>query len=211
MGKIKRGLFVCFEGTEGSGKSTLIQHLNRKLEKLGQPVVSTREPGGNAVSEKIRETVLHLPMNAWTELLLYEAARSENLAQLVVPALQQGKIVLCDRFTDSSLAYQGHARGLPWEKVKLLNDLATQGLKPDLIIFLDIDPEVGLRRAQDGNRFENEGVLFQKKVRSGFLKARRENSKKWFSVKIHQQTPEQLTETVLQELVRRFRIGSKLK
>jgi dTMP kinase len=207
MGKIKQGIFVSFEGTEGSGKSTLIRHLTLSLEKLGQRVLSTREPGGNPVSEKIRETVLNLPMNPWTELLLYEAARSENLARLVVPALLQGRMVLCDRFTDSSLAYQGYARGLPWQKVKLLNELATQGLQPDLTVFLDIDPETGLKRAQDGNRFEDEGVQFQEKVRRGFLKAKRENPKKWFTIKIQHQTPEQLTEIVLQELIRRFKLG----
>ncbi len=202
---------MSFEGTEGSGKSTLIRHLSQSLEKMGRRVLATREPGGNPVSERIRDTVLNFSMNAWTELLLYEAARSENLAQLVVPALSEGKIVLCDRFTDSSLAYQGYARGLPWKKVQTLNDLATQGLQPELTVFLDIDPETGLRRAQDGNRFEAEGVEFQVKVRRGFLKARRENPKKWLTVKIQGQTPEQLTEIVLQELVRRFRIGKKTK
>ncbi len=206
MAKTKRGIFITFEGTEGSGKSTLISHLRQGLEKAGKKVVSTREPGGNPVSEKIRETVLNFPMNAWTELLLYEAARSENLAQFVLPALSEGKIVLCDRFTDSSLAYQGYARGLPWKKVTLLNELATQGLIPDLTVFLDIDPEVGLRRAQDGNRFEEEGVKFQEKVRRGFLRARRENPKRWLTLKIHHQTPEQLTKTVLKEVVRRFRV-----
>ena len=122
MDKKNRGIFISFEGTEGSGKSTLIQHLKQALEKMDRQVIATREPGGNPVSEKIRETVLHFSMNPWTELLLYEAARSENLAQLVVPALEQGQIVLCDRFTDSSLAYHGYARGLPWEKVKTLNN-----------------------------------------------------------------------------------------
>ena len=211
MQKKRKGILVSFEGTEGSGKSTLIRHLHQSLEKLGSRVLCTREPGGNPVSEKIRDTVLHFSMNPWTELLLYEAARSENLAQLVIPALNDGKIVLCDRFTDSSLAYQGFARGLPWKKVQALNDLATQGLEPDLTVFLDIDPKAGLRRAQDGNRFEAEGVVFQKKVRQGFLRARREDPKRWLTIKIHRQTPEQLTEIVLKEMIRRFRIGSKTK
>jgi dTMP kinase len=209
MAKTHRGTLVTFEGTEGSGKSTLIRYLQAALEKQGISVVSTREPGGNAVSEKIRETVLSLTMNPWTEILLYEAARAENTAQCMIPALEKGSIVLCDRFTDSSLAYQSYARGLPWKKVQLLNQLATQGIEPDLVVFLDIDPKVGLLRAQDSNRFEEEGVEFQRKVRRGFLKARQENPKKWLTVKIHQQTPEQLTETVLKILFERLRMGNK--
>lgn len=211
MPKKYPGIFISFEGTEGSGKSTLIQHLKTALSHLQFEVISTREPGGNPVSEKIRETVLHFDMNPWTELLLYEAARSENLSQLVVPALMKGQIVLCDRFTDSSLAYQGYARGLPWDKVRTLNSLATQGLKPDLTVFLDIDPETGLKRANDPNRFETEGVAFQEKVRRGFLKARRENPRSWLTLNVQGQSPEQLTETVLQEIVRRFKPGKKSK
>ncbi len=209
MNQRKKGILISFEGTEGSGKSTLIRLLIQKLEAMKIEVIATREPGGNPVSEKIRETVLNFDMNPWTELLLYEAARSENLAQLVFPALRQGKVVLCDRFTDSSLAYQGSARGLPWEKVKVLNLIATQGLSPDLTVFLDIDPETGLRRAQDGNRFEAEGVHFQEKVRRGFLRARREHPSTWFTLKVQNQTPEQLAEAVLKELARRFRIRYK--
>jgi len=146
-------------------------------------------------------------MDPWTELFLYEAARAEHLAQTIHPALEKGEIVLCDRFTDSTLAYQAHARGLPWKKVELLNQLATQGIQPDFVVFLDIDPETGLSRAKDPNRFEKEGVEFQKKVRSGFLKARLENSKKatkkkpqWITLKVERYTPDQLTQILIQRI-----------
>lgn len=203
--KYQPGIFITFEGTEGSGKSTLIKHLARALEARGNHVIQTREPGGTSVSEKIREILLHHPMNPWTELLLYEAARAEHLTHTILPGLEQGAIVLCDRFTDSSLAYQGYARKLPWEKIQALNRIATLGVAPSLTIFLDIDPEKGLRRAQDANRFEAEGVYFQKQVRLGYLKARRENPKKWFSILVEDKTPEQLTEIVVKECVRRFK------
>src|SRR4051794_21042564 len=120
-------MFVTFEGTEGAGKSTLIRALARLLEKDGEAVVVTREPGGNPVAEKIREVILSEGMDPWAELFLYEAARAEHLAKVIRPALASGKIVLCDRYADSSLAYQAHARGLPWKAVKSLNRIATQG------------------------------------------------------------------------------------
>jgi dTMP kinase len=126
------------------------------------------------------------------------------LAQTVRPALENDALVLCDRYADSSLAYQGEARGLPWKKVQQANALATQGLSPDLTVFLDIDPEFALRRAKDPNRFELEGVDFQKKVRKGFLRAMKEKPKRWFRLRVKDQTPAQLTTAVLRELQRRF-------
>ena len=196
----KGGLFITFEGTEGSGKSTLISYVSQLLEKEGYKVTTTREPGGSPIAEKIRSIVLHSPMDPRTELLLYEAARSEHLVQKILPALKQGGIVLCDRFTDSSLAYQAYARGLPWKEVKTMNRLATGGMKPHLTILLDIDPQIGLERARDPNRFEAEGVSFQKKVRLGFFKARSENPNRWLTLKVKNKTPEQLAQTVLKQL-----------
>jgi dTMP kinase len=180
-------------------------HLSKALNQMGQSTLATREPGGSEVAEKIRALLLHQAMDPWTELLLYEAARAEHLAKTVRPALARGEIVLCDRFTDSTLAYQAQARGLPWAKVKSLNQMATQGIQPDLVVFLDIDPEKGLMRAKDPNRFEAEGVSFQKKVRSGFLKARGENPKRWLTLKVADKTPEQLSASLLQHLRKRFK------
>jgi dTMP kinase len=122
-----------------------------------------------------------------------------------MPALAKGKIVLCDRFSDSSLAYQAHARGLPWNLVKQLNTIATQGLKPACTVLIDIDPALGLARAQDQNRFEKEGLAFQKKVRSGFLKARAENPKRWLVIKPGTKTPETLGRELVKKLRQKFK------
>lgn len=201
----KRGILITFEGTEGSGKSTLIAQVSTLLGRMGCPTVLTREPGGNEVAERIRTLLLETPMDPWTELLLYEAARAEHLAKVIRPALEHGTIILCDRFTDSTLAYQAHARGLPWKDVKTLNRMATSGIRPDLTLFLDINPEVGLRRARDPNRFEAEGVQFQKKVRAGFLKARAENPKRWLTLQASSGSPEELAKIVFDELKKRFK------
>ena len=213
--KKSSGLFVTFEGTEGAGKSTLIRAVASRLEQLGQTsqasqarkkrtIQLTREPGGSPIAERIRNVILEEHVDPWAELFLYEAARAEHMARKIVPALSRGEIVLCDRFTDSALAYQAHARGLPWKKVAMLNDLATGGIHPDMTVLLDIDPEVGLRRANDQNRFEAEGLEFQKKVRRGFLKSRAEEPKRWFTLKMDDRTPEQLAEDVVAEMLRRF-------
>ena len=198
------GLFITFEGTEGAGKSTLIQSLAAELKFLGFEVCKTREPGGSALAEKVRALIIHEEMDAWTELMLYEASRAEHLARTVRPALENDATVLCDRYSDSSLAYQGEARGLPWKKVLQANALATQGLTPDLTVFLDIDPEFALKRASDPNRFEREGVEFQKRVRKGFLRAMKEKPRRWFRLRVKEQTPAELTTAVLREMQRRF-------
>jgi dTMP kinase len=202
--RMPQGLFITFEGTEGAGKSTLINEVGAQLNRLlgvGQ-VVMTREPGGTPVAERIRATILEEQMDPWTELFLYEAARAEHLAKTVRPALEQGKIVLCDRFTDSSLAYQAHARGLPWKEVQSLNRAATRGTTPKLTVLLDIDPAVGLSRAQVQTRFEAEGVDFQKKVRQGFLKSRKQEPKRWLTLKAMSGTPEHLAGSVIERLIR---------
>jgi dTMP kinase len=200
-------LFVTFEGTEGAGKSTLIREVARQLTEKGIPsskLCLTREPGGTPVAEQIRKTILEHAMNRWTELFLYEASRAEHLTATILPALNEGKIVLCDRFADSSLAYQGFARGIPWKMVKSVNAVATQGLVPDLTVLLDIDPAVGLSRAQDQNRFELEGLKFQQKVRRGFLKARKENPKRWHVIKPGAKTPETLALELIATLEKKF-------
>lgn len=205
----KSGLLVTFEGTEGAGKSTLIRAVAEALKARGRRVTQTREPGGSPVAESIRGLILEHAMDPWTELFLYEAARAEHLAQTVRPALARGEIVLCDRFTDSSLAYQSAARGLPWKKVAELNRAATQGLAPHLTVLLDIDPAVGLRRARVQTRFEAEGVEFQKKVRRGFLKARSEQPRRWLVLKAMSGTPEQLAHAVVQQMESRSLLGQR--
>ncbi|MFZ9595472.1 MAG: dTMP kinase [Bdellovibrionia bacterium] len=204
MAKTRSGILVSFEGTEGSGKSTLIREVACLLDQQSVAWIQTREPGGNPLAEKIRSLLLHNAMSPWTELLLYQAARAEHLEQTLLPALLAGKIILCDRFTDSTLAYQSYARGLPWSQVKTLNRIATQGVSPHLTVFLDLNPAIGLKRASDPNRFEAEGLEFHKKVRSGFLKARGERPKQWLTLKVENQTPQALALRVFQALIKRF-------
>ncbi|SDZ37337.1 dTMP kinase [Bacillus sp. 166amftsu] len=172
-----KGLFVTIEGPEGSGKSTLITKLLPYFEKQEQKVMATREPGGIAISEEIR-AILHKQeytmMEARTEALLYAAARRQHLVEKVIPALERNYLVLCDRFIDSSLAYQGYARGLGIDKVFEINRFATEDCMPSLTIYLDIEPEVGLARIEkddnrEVNRLDMESITFHKRVREGYL------------------------------------------
>lgn len=168
------GLFITFEGGEGSGKSTQIVRLARRLEAAGLSVRVIREPGGTAVGEAVRQILLHRDHSAidpLAELLLYEAARAQLLAEVIEPALDAGETVLCDRFFDSTTAYQGYARGLSLELVATLNRAATGGRVPDRTIVFDIEPELGLGRAtaQGADRLESEGMAFHRAVRDGFL------------------------------------------
>lgn len=202
-------MFITFEGTEGSGKSTLLKNLGLLLEQAGYAVHITREPGGSLVAEKIRALILGEKMDPRTELFLYEAARAEHLAQTILPALHQKKTVLCDRFTASTLAYQAHARGLPWDEVKTLNRIAVAGLEPDLNFFLDIDPAVGLKRANDPNRFEAEGVEFQTRVREGFLKASAENPTRWITLDAGRLNPHELAQEAFNHLQARLAKASE--
>lgn len=204
-----RPLLITFEGTEGAGKSTLIRFVAQRLESSGLSVLTTREPGGTRVAESIRSIILEQGMNPWTELFLYEASRAEHVARVIQPALDEGTIVLCDRFTDSSLAYQSHARGLPWNAVESMNRLAAQGIKPALTVFLDIDPAIGLNRAREHTRFEAEGEAFQRKVRAGYLKARDREKSRWLVLRPKQESPEQLADQVIEAMRRKRLIPRK--
>ena len=172
-----RGKFITLEGGEGSGKTTMIGRIGSYFEEQGIPYVVTREPGGIEIAEKIRSIILdplHTAMDARTEALLYAAARSQHLAEKVEPALRAGKAVICDRFVDSSLVYQGYARGLGIENVWAINRFAIGDLMPDVTLYLDIEPEVGLARidAHDGrevNRLDLENLEFHRKVREGYF------------------------------------------
>jgi dTMP kinase len=186
-------MFITFEGTEGCGKSTLIQNLARLFTEKNISHVVTREPGGSTVAESIRQVILHQEMHSLTELFLYEAARAEHYQTVVAPALRAKKIVLCDRFTDSTVAYQGFARGLDLKMIAVLNKIATSGNKPQLTFFLDLPVELGLARAVDPNKFEKAGVEFQKKVRKGFLYAMKKEPKRWAALKVQNKTPEEVS------------------
>ena len=196
-------MFITFEGTEGVGKSTLIRGVAERLRARRRIVMLTREPGGCALSEKIRDLILAQGMDPWTEIFLYEAARAEHVTKAILPALERGEDVLCDRFTDSTLAYQAQARGLPWKAAIELNRLATQGLSPDVTVWLDVDPAVGLARARERTRFEDEGLAFQKNVRQGFAKASRVLPRRWLKLTVGQATPEDLADQVIAALFKR--------
>lgn len=166
------GFFITFEGGEGAGKTSVLKAVEEKLRKEGFDVLSTREPGGIEIAEKIRGIILnpdHTTMDARTEALLYAAARRQHLVEKVFPALEKGEIVLCDRFVDSSLAYQGYARGLGMEEVYQINEFAINGRMPDLTLFFDIEPEAGLDRiavnaSREQNRLDLEKLPFHEKV-----------------------------------------------
>ena len=168
-----RGIFISFEGPDGSGKTTQIKLFSKYLEEKGYPVLMTREPGGTGISEKIREIILdpaNTEMDGMTEALLYAAARAQHVAQLIKPAIEEGKIVLTDRFMDSSIAYQAYGRRLG-DMVAEVNKHATGGLSPDLTIWLDIDPETGKARASGDkgpDRLDLEASDFHERVRMGY-------------------------------------------
>ncbi len=176
----RSGLFITFEGPDGSGKSTQMRMLADKLRSLGYSVVETVEPGGTRIGEQIRRILLdpaHQEMHPRTELLLYFAARAQNVVERILPALAESKIVLSDRYTDSTMAYQGFARALGTEAVHELHRLACQGLQPDLTLCYDIDVETGLRRARERgvNRMDEQAIEFHRRVREAYLEiARRE-------------------------------------
>jgi dTMP kinase len=193
-------MFITFEGTEGCGKSTLIRNLSEALNEVQTSHIVTREPGGSTVAESIRKVILNQDMDPMTELFLYEAARAEHFQKTVIPALEEGKWVLCDRFTDSTVAYQGFARGLDLPMIEKLNAMATLKRKPDLTFFLDLPVEDGLKRAVDPNRFEAEGVAFQKKVRQGFLYSIKKSPKRFRVLKVKGKTPEQVCEMAMRQL-----------
>lgn len=167
------GLFIALEGGDGAGKSTQVKLLAEKLKTLGHDVVITREPGGSPIAEKIRHVVLdvaNLGLNERAEALLFAASRAEHVASTIKPSLDLGKTVITDRYMDSSIAYQGIARGLGLEHIRNLNLWATDNLVPDLTIILDVDAEHGLNRVADPNRLEEESTEFHVVVRDAFLK-----------------------------------------
>ena len=170
-----KGYFITFEGTEGSGKTTVIEKIEEYYKEKGYNVIRTREPGGSKIAEDIRNVILDVnntAMDSITEALLYAASRRQHLVEKVIPYLEKGYIVLCDRFIDSSLAYQGYARGLGIDKVYEMNLIATNGLLPDATIYVDVRPEVGLSRIKTNNREQNrldlEKLTFHQKVYDGY-------------------------------------------
>jgi dTMP kinase len=170
-----KGFFISFEGIEGTGKSTQAKLLAEYLRSKGHKVIQTMEPGGTAISMKIRELLLSLDsreMDHVTELLLYNAARVQHIKEVIEPALARGEVVITDRFSDSTVAYQGYARGLDLKLIDSLDLIATNKLRPDITILLDIDVKTGLERNKllnKGDRLELEDIAFHERVRKGFI------------------------------------------
>ena len=175
---MKKGLFIVFEGGEGAGKSTILDKIYDWMNTEGIPCIKTREPGGIKISEQIRSIILdnnNTEMDERTEALLYAAARRQHLVEKIIPELNEGKVVLCDRFIDSSLAYQGYARGIGMDEILEINKFAIGEYMPDLSIFFDLEPSEGLKRInidnnREVNRLDNEKIDFHNKVREGYYK-----------------------------------------
>jgi len=177
-------LFITFEGGEGCGKTTQAKALCRRLIRQNIPVILIHEPGGTQVGERIRRLLKesrNIPILPLTELLLFNASRAQLVNQVIKPALAEGKIVICDRFTDSTIAYQHYGRGLDLEVVEEINKVASQGLTPDLTFLLDIAPDIGLSRKEDGirDRFQSEDLDFHRRVREGFHNLAMQDSRRW--------------------------------
>ncbi len=177
-------MFITFEGSDGSGKSTQIHLLEDYLRKNGQDVQLTREPGGTDIGEGIRQVLLdmeHEKMHARTETLLFNAARAQLIEQEIRPALSGGKVVLCDRFADSTVAYQGYGREQNIEELKRLISFATGGLSPDLTLYLDLPPEEGIRRklADYQNRLDVQGLSFYRRVEAGYREMIAQEPQRW--------------------------------
>jgi len=188
--RLRRGLFITFEGPEGCGKSTYARMLAEDLKDKKYDCVFTREPGGTLVGEKIRAILLdprQRNISDITETMLFETSRSQIVDEVIVPALKRKEIVLCDRFNDSTLVYQGYAGKVPLKNIRAIDSIVTRGIKPDMTVVLDIDARTGLKRAgrnKDKDRMELRALLFHKRVRKGFLKIARENKKRVKLVKV---------------------------
>jgi len=183
---MKRGLFITFEGIEGSGKSTHCKQVAQFLKKRGHSVLRVREPGGTKIGEKIRTILLdkkHTRMTVEAELLLYNAARVQIVSEIIEPALKKGMIVLCDRFFDSTVAYQCYGGKLDKKITGAINRFASRGLNPDHTFLLDSDVKRGLERAGRGDRMELKSLAFHRRVRAGFLDLARANKKRFFLIK----------------------------
>lgn len=166
--------FIVFEGCEGVGKSTQLRFLKEYLEKVGRPAVFTREPGGTPLAEEIRQLILTKPMSAETEAALFAAARCDHIDNLILPSLREGKLVICDRYIDSSLAYQAYARGLGEDFILKMNDYAVRSCMPEAVVFLDLNPLESWRRKKgkviENDRIESEADAFHLAVYDGYKK-----------------------------------------
>ena len=207
---MNKGILITFEGPEGAGKTTILQHILPKLQENGVDIVATREPGGIRIAEAIREIILapeNTAIDGKTELLLFAAARRQHLNEKVLPALSENKLVIIDRFIDSSVAYQGYARGIAVSDVEMINQFATDGLMPDLTLYFDVDTDIGLSRVMSGNREINrldlEAREMHEKVRAGYQKIAEQNPDRLIKIDASQPIDAVIADT-LSVISRRF-------
>lgn len=204
-------MFITLEGPEGSGKTTAVETAVNKLIEMGYQIVRTREPGGTPIAEQIRNVILdksNTAMDPRTEALLYAASRRQHLVEKVWPALKEGKIVICDRYLDSSLAYQGGARGLGVDNILNINLFATENTWPDLTLLFDIEPEIGLQRIaknanREVNRLDLEKIEFHNKVRQTFLDLSKRYPDRYVVIDASQ-SREKVAEDTLQAILKRL-------
>jgi dTMP kinase len=194
----RKGIFITFEGGDGAGKTTLIRKIFNDLEKLEFSVLQTRAPGGTEIGQDIRNLLLHkhdAPLSKRGELLLFLADRAQHVDELILPNLHKGKIILCDRFNDSTIAYQGGARGFKEELVRKLCEFACDGLIPDLTLYLDLDPKTGFERAKKAglvkDRIESETLKFHQKIRRAFKQIAKKEPKRFIIIDASK-TPEEV-------------------
>ncbi|MCB0825533.1 MAG: dTMP kinase [Armatimonadetes bacterium] len=198
-------MFITFEGPEGAGKSTLIRSLASELESLGHDVLTTREPGAGEFGQAIRSLLLHgddLP--ATSEVFLFLADRSHHMVKIIQPALNEDRVVLCDRHAESTIVYQGYARGLDVELLRKMNLMATGNVRPDLIFLLDLPVEVGLSRIENKDRLDSEPIEFHQKVRDGFLAEREREPSRWHKIDATQ-APQAILTEALGEIKKRLK------
>ncbi|HMS56509.1 MAG TPA: dTMP kinase [Fimbriimonadaceae bacterium] len=194
-------MFVTFEGPEGAGKTTAIKGIAERLTALGHQVLTTREPGSGTIGQQIRNILLHgEAMHPRCELFLFLADRANHVETIIRPALAEGKVVLCDRYADSTVVYQGYGRGLDLAQLRELNTFATGGLQPDVTFLFDLDPEVGLARQSEKDRLDEESMAFHERVRAGFLEEAKRDSLR-YKVLDATHTPKELQEQCLTEMI----------
>lgn len=208
-----KGIFITIEGPDGAGKTSVMQFVIEKLQQeIATPITATREPGGSVIAEKVRQIVLdpqHTNMDVRTEAILIAAARRQHLVEKILPSLEKGHVVLCDRFVDSSYVYQGIARGIGVDAVRQLNEFAIEGVLPAVTIYLDVPAEVGLARIQSGraksdiNRLDQEAEAFHQQVRSGYLELVQQEPER-FAVVDATQPLERVVEETLQIIRKRM-------
>ena len=202
-----KGLFITFEGIDGSGKSTQATLLKNRLSQMHYPVVFTKEPGGTALGGKIRKILLNEDMNPVSEFLLFASDRREHIEKVIRPSLLNGKIVISDRFTDSSLVYQGFGRGVSLNFIRQVHQYILKGLKPDLTFIIDVPPEVGIERIHKKDRIEREGIDFLRRIRKGYIEISESDER--FVIVNGTGTPEKLNDFIWKVTLRRLRNGQE--